>query len=278
MKRRRARSYLLGFSAALVGTLLVGIQSVRSAPILEYRFPDSWDGVATTVTDVSGAGNNGTLAGTPALSANVPPGAPAGSQSADTSSGGFRTDNTALLTNDDIAAAGGFRFDTTFMWSGANNAFSVHKIIDYAGTEFLQLQDIDTVNGIATLRFGFNDDPAVGANLVTTINANQWYDVSGIFDTQGNSVAGDGSLAGQATLIVNGSTFVDNVSKSNFGDGLNRPIGIGTFSASGSGIIELEGNIFSASVELIPEPASAAMWLVAGVGTLVLRWRRGRIG
>jgi hypothetical protein len=247
--------------------------NVEAAPVFEYRFPASWDGAAPIVTDLSGAGNHAVPTGAPVLSNNVPPNAPQGSQSANTLGGGFRTQNSLLLSNAAIAAAGGFRYDATFFWDGTRGSSPVQKIIDYAGTEFLQLQILPRGDGI--LRFGFNDDANVGLNLITPINAGQWYNVSGIFDTQGNSVAPDGSLSGQATLIVNGQVFAEPVTKTNFGDSLNRRIGIGNFSNSPNQSLEFHGDIFSAAVNLgpIPEPSTAMLAGAAAIPAVLLRRR-----
>ncbi len=257
---------------------LLAIEPTHAGPIFSYQFPASWDGVSATITDLSSAGNNSAPTGAPVLSSNVPPGAPAGAMSINTVGGGFRTDNASLLTNAAIAAAGGYRFDTTFLWDGTNNSFSTLKILDYAGTEFLQLQGVDVGAGTATLRFGFNDDTAVGVNLQTTVSANQWYEVSGVFDAQGNAVAPDGSLSGQATLIVNGQSFTDSVVKTNFGDGLNRRIGVGNFPGSSGKLIEFHGDVYSASVQLIPEPATilSVAWCTA-VAVGFARRRRMRV-
>jgi hypothetical protein len=256
---------------------LGGPQFVEAGPVFLYEFPTSWNGSGTAITDLSPAGNHATTAGAPVLSPNIPPGAPNATQSINTDNGGLVTNNTSLLTNVLIAAAGGFRFDATIFWNGGPGfgPNQIQKIIDYAGTEFLQLQAVNVAAGTATLRFGFNDNTAVGPNLNTTINANQWYTVSGIFDTLGNAVASNGSLSGQATLIVNGNVFTDMVTKSNFGDSLNRRIGIGNFSNATSAFIQFRGDIYSASVQLVPEPATAMLlgWGMSISSIIALRRR-----
>ena len=258
----------LAVSGALF--LAAANQSI-AAPVFRYSLPQSWAGPpATVVEDLSPADNDGILAGTPALSATIPPGADPTTQSLDSHTGGIQTAATGLLNNAAIAAAGGFRYDVSFLWDGGAGSFPVQKIIDYAGTEFLQLENIDAGNGTAELRFGFNDEADLGPSAA--VSANQWYTVAAVFDTQGNTVAGDGSLAGLATLTVNGNSFSEAVSKSNFGDSLNRRIGVGVFSVGG-GIIELEGLVHDPAVSLIPEPATVWLLLIA---VAALLWRKNR--
>jgi hypothetical protein len=257
---------------------LIAASLVDAAPLFDYRFPDSWDGAAPIVTDLSGAENHAAPTGAPVLSLNVPPLTPPNLRSANTVGGGFRTINTALLSNAAVAAAGGYRFDTTFVWNGTV-AGSVQKIIDYAGTEFLQLQNFSPRGGAALLRFGFNDNTAIGPTLIAPVIANQWYRVTGIFNTDGNAVDIDGNLAGTATLIVNDiAVSSEPVVKTVFGDSLNRPTGIGNFSNAPSGVLQFRGDIFSASITLgapVPEPATAllAAAMSAGVASFFRRRR-----
>jgi hypothetical protein len=248
---------LLALAALSLGLLTAS--AAHAAPVFSYQFPASWNGTGTTITDQSPAGHNAVTTGAPVLTSNVPAGAPAGAQSLNSAGGGSRTTNTALLTNAVIAAAGGFRFDVSINWDGADNTFHSGKIIDYAGTEYLQIQAVDAGAGTATLRFGFNDDPTMGATLVTPIVPHTWYHVIGTFNTQGNAIAGDGSLSGVAKLDVNGVTIAENVTKTNAGDNLNRRIGVGNFSASSGKLIEFHGDIYNPSVSTIPEPATGLL-------------------
>src|SRR5262249_36589999 len=147
----------------------------------------------------SGAGNNGTTKSTPVLSASVPPGATPGTQSVTTSAGGILTNASSLMTNAAVAAAGGFRYNVSFNWDGTDSSSFTHteKIIDYAGTESLQLT---TSAGSAQLQMRFDD--SVNA-VSTTILPNTWYTVSVLFDSLGNPVVA-GNLAGTVTMVVNG--------------------------------------------------------------------------
>lgn len=241
--------------------------------VFKYEFPASWDGVGPTITDLGGAGNDATNSGA-VISANVPPGAPVGSQSINTSDGGIATQNTQLLNNNAIAAAGGFQMDVTFLWDGTNDdgsSVTIQKLIDYAGTEFLQIENLDLINGTADLRFGFNDE---AGGPTTQIVANTWYEVTGFFSSQNNSVAGDGSLSGFANMTVNGTSLPnESVTKTDFGDSLDRPIAVGSFSAVPS-VVELHGDIFAASVKFLPEPTSLFLALAALLAIMGIDRRR----
>jgi hypothetical protein len=139
---------------ALLAMTAFGAQAASS--VFEYNFPGSWNGTGTTVTDLSSAGNNGNINGTLALSSSVPPGALPGTQSIVTSAGGILTASSALLNNSLVAAAGGFKYTVSFMWDGTDSTSFGHteKIIDYAGTESLQLT---TTAGSAQLQMRFDD-------------------------------------------------------------------------------------------------------------------------
>ncbi|MEM8944402.1 MAG: PEP-CTERM sorting domain-containing protein [Planctomycetota bacterium] len=233
----------------------------QATSIFEYSWPAS--GLTPSIVDLSPAGNNATP-GNATTSAMIPPGAPIGTESLSTIDGGAVTQATDLLENAAIEAAGGFRFATQFLWDGTNDTGSpilIQKIIDYAGTESLQIEDINLTSGTATLRFLFND--AV-EGPTTTIVANQWYDVSAVFSPTAG-VQGDGSLPGVAILTVDGNSVSEPISKTTFGDSLNRPIGIGALSVAPN-IIELHGFIYNPSVTLIPEPASLGLALLGLAG------------
>ncbi len=265
MKVRVRYWQIVGGSCALACLLAFAIPGLQAAPILEYSFPASWNGSGSpgaTVTDLSSAGNNGTTTGTAVLSTNVPPGAPAGALSlaprgGTPAGGGIMTNSINLLENPTIAPAGGFVFKASFLWDGGAGSHAVQKIIDNEGTEALQLGNIDLANGTADLQFRLND--AVGPTM--QISANQWYDVLGIFDSQGNSVDGSGDLAGTAKLTVNGTTVSQDVVRLASGSGtLDRPIAVGVLALPAvPTIVNFSGYIYDPSVSLVPEPASIAM-------------------
>ncbi len=262
MKVRVRYWQIVGGSCALAWLLTSAIPGLQAAPIFEYSFPTSWNGTGTAVNDLSSAGNNGTATGTAVLSTNVPPGAPAGALSlaprgGTPAGGGIVTNSFNLLENPTIAPAGGFVFKTAFLWDGGAGSHTVQKIIDNEGTESLQLGNINLTNGTADLQFRLND--AVGPTM--QILANQWYDVLGIFDSQGNSIDGSGNLAGTAKLIVNGTTVSEPVVRLASGSGaLDRPMAVGVLGITAtSTIVNFSGYIYDPSVSLVPEPTSIAM-------------------
>jgi hypothetical protein len=226
---------------------------------------------------LSTAGNNGITNSTLALSANVPPGAAAGTQSITTNAGGIVTNAKQLLTNPIVAAAGGFRYDVSFLWDGTDSSGSnggVEKIIDYAGTESLQLT-VPAGAGSADLEMGTSLD--TGGLIIaasTTISPNTWYNVTMTFDTQGNPVVA-GDLTGLVSLYVNGSLVSSGMAtKGTQGDTLNRPIGVGELGSTFGHIVFLRGQIYNPSVSLgVPEPASLVLLSLVGVFGFALRKR-----
>lgn len=256
-------------------TLAIGCgfaaSNLIASPVFTYGFPASWSGTGTAVTDLSTAGNNGTTVGTLALSASVPPGAPSGTQSITTNSGAITTVGNLLMSNAAVGAAGGFRYDVWFNWDGTDNSSFGHteKIIDYAGTESLQLT---TSAGSAALQMRFDD--SVNA-VSTTISPNTWYHVQVEFDSLGNPIVG-GNLAGVVSMVVNGGApLTAAATKTAQGDGLNRPFGVGQLGANFGYLVGFKGQIYNPSVSLLPEPGSLALIGLAGI-VLALRRKTNR--
>ena len=261
MKRPLCRFNPLCVTLSLSLACTFWVQTLLAAPVFQYSFPASWNGTGTAVIDQSTALNDGHTNGTLALSASVPPAAAGGTQSITTSAGAVVTNATDLLDNSIVAAAGGFRYDVSFMWDGTDSSSFGHveKIIDYAGTESLQLT---TSAGSADLEMRFDD--SVNA-VSTTILPNTWYTVAMTFDSQGNPVVG-GNLAGVASLVVNGGApLTAAATKTAQGDTLNRPIGVGELGSPFGYLVGFHGQIYNPSVSLVPEPASLVLLGVAGI-------------
>ena len=233
MKTHILRTFSPISAVAAVFWLAASVADAQTSPVFEYDFPASWSGTGGTITDVSPAGNNGGYDGTLSLDAAVPPGAAAGTLSVDTSAGGILTNGDMLLSNSAVAAAGGFTMNVSFMWNGTDSSSFGHtqKLIDYAGTESLQLV---TTTGSASLQMAFADD---GGNesvpVSTTILPNTWYNAT--LDFGNTSLVGTSNqdVAGTASLFLDGS-LVSQASaiKGTSGDGLDRPIGVGQLGAT----------------------------------------------
>lgn len=263
--------------AAVFG--LAASADAGTSPLFTANFPASWNGTTNVVTDQSSADNTGFQSGTASFTtAAVPSGAAPGTGSmALGGAGGIKVTPTGLLNNTAVANAGGFTYDVNFLWNGTDSTSFGHtqKLIDYAGTESLQLI---TTSGSATLEMLFASDTGVETPAVmTTIQPNTWYNVELRFDTGGNSLV-DGDISGTAGLFVNGSWVASGAAtKGTYGDSLNRPIGIGEFGyGHTTSIIGLNGDIYDASISLgaVPEPSALALGALGGLGMMLLRRRK----
>jgi len=272
MKKHIIKAFTPISAVAAVFGLAASDAQARSTRLFEYDFPASWNGTGTAITDISPAGNNGFLDGTLALSAAVPPGAPGGTQSIDTSAGGILTSATGLLNNSTVFGSGGFIYNVSFMWNGTDSASFGHtqKLIDYAGTESLQLV---TTTGAAALQMAFTDDLGNSAPVVsTTVLPNTWYNVKLTFNATA-MVAGD--VAGTASMVVNGGAPITGAAtKGTYGDSLNRPIGVGQLGANFGYLVGFKGDIYDPSVSLVPEPSTLALGTLGGLGMMLLRRRK----
>ncbi len=274
MKKRSLKTFTpISAVAAVFGLAAAGAHA-DTVPLFQANFPASWNGTGTTVVDQSGAGNIGFQSGTASYTtAAVPPGAAAGTGSmALTGVGGIKVTPTGLLNNTAIANGGGFIYNIDFLWDGTDStSFShIQKLIDYAGTESLQLT---TTSGSAALQMTFNSDTGVESIPVsTTISPNTWYSVKFTFDSSGNSLV-NGDITGLASLFVNGSLVSSgSATKGTYGDSLNRPIGIGEFGyGHTTSIIGLHGDIYDASISLVPEPTMLSLGVLGGLSLLFRR-------
>lgn len=273
-------------AAASAFALAASAAHAQTSPLFDATFPASWSGTGTAVTDLSGAGNTGNQSGTATYSTTaVPPGAAAGTGSmALSGAGGIKvtgpTGQDSLLNNAAVTAAGGFTYNIDFLWNGTATP-STQKLIDYSGTESLQLTSL-TANTSATLGMAFDTGDTGTAPDVdvvsTSILPNTWYNVTLTFNTQGNTEGATGDISGLASLYVNGSLISSvETTKGTYGDSLGRPIGIGEFGYGvTTSILGLDGDIYSASVDLgvapVPEPSSVSLALLGGLGMMGMMW------
>jgi hypothetical protein len=256
--------------------------SFEDTYLFSANFPASWNGTGTAVADHGGLAPAGFQSGTATYTTStVPPGATAGTGSMALSGvGGIKVTPTGYLNNGNIAYGGGFAFNIDFMWNGGfSSSFGgVQKLIDYAGTESLQL--VATSATSATLEMEFASDTGTESTAVSyTISPNTWYNTSMVFNTYGAPLVG-GDISGTANLYINGALqSYGAATKGTYGDGLNRPIGIGEFGyGHTTSIIGLDGDIYSASIEVVPEPSSLALGALGGLGLLGMRWKFRRAG
>jgi fibronectin type 3 domain-containing protein len=202
-------------------TLSVQMQGVYTNAC-KYSFPASYDGTGTTVTDIGGLGNDATLLSNANayVAGEYPSGGSGGSFNAGLPND-FYTDAPIILNNNMIALYGGFSYDVWIKWNG--EACPNGKIIDYAGTDFISLND-------GELKFGMVNNPGYTGTEISTNGLVQdvWYHVVAIFNTQGNSIDSEGGIAGLMQLFVDDELVArKNWGKGTFGDDLNRSIGFG---------------------------------------------------
>jgi hypothetical protein len=277
MKKHIRKTFTPISAVAAVFGLAAASAHAQTSPVFEYNFPASWNGTGTTITDVSAGGNNGHFDGTLSLDAVTPPGAPGGTQSLNTTAGGVLTTASSLLNNTIVAASGGFTYNVQFNWNGTDSTSFGHteKLIDYAGTESLQLI---TTSGQASLQMVFADN--LGNETIaasTTVLPNTWYNVQFTFNTGGNLVDGNGDIGGTAALYVNGSLASwSHALKGTYGDTLNRPIGVGQLGANFGYLVGFKGDMYDPSVQLgvVPEPSTFALGALGGLGMMFFRRRK----
>jgi hypothetical protein len=202
--------------------------------------------------------------------------------SINTSAGGIYTDADLLLSNSAVAAAGGFTMNVWFNWNGTNSTSFGHtqKLIDYAGTESLQLV---TSAGMASLQMAFADDSgAESVPVSTTIVPNTWYQATLTFGNTTLSGTSNQDVSGTANLYLDGSLVSSgSATKGTSGDGLDRPIGVGQLALPGLYLVGFKGDIYDPSVDLgvVPVPEPSTITLVAalgGLGMTFLRCRKSR--
>ena len=263
-------------------------QAFESSTLFSANFPASWNGTGTAVADQGGLAPAGFQSGTATYTTStVPPGATAGTGSMGLSAvGGIKVTPNGALLNQNIANGGGFAFNIDFMWNGGfSSSFGgVQKLIDYTGTESLQIVANNATS--ATLEMAFANNAGAETDLLQyTISANTWYNTSMVFNTYGAALNSNGSITGTANLYVNGAqiyAYGESATKGTYGDSLasgsqDRPIGIGEFGyGHTTSIIGLDGDIYSASIDAVPEPSTFALSLLGGFGVMGMMWKNRR--
>jgi hypothetical protein len=276
MKKPNIKTFIPISAVAAVFGLAASVAQARTTPVFQYDFPASWNGTGTTITDLGAGTHNGFSDGTLSLAAAIPAGEPGGAQSLNTTVGGILTSANSLLANSTVFSAGGFTYNVSFMWNGTDKSGNGHtqKLIDYAGTESLQLV---TTSGSALLQMAFSNDAGVSAPVIsTTVLPNTWYNVMLSFDA--TSMVGS-DVAGLAFMEINGGTPIQAAAtKGIYGDSLIRPIGIGQLGANFGYLVGFTGDIYNPSVSLgasiVPEPSTLALGALGTLGMMLLHRRK----
>ncbi|MBK1856281.1 hypothetical protein JO972_15025 [Verrucomicrobiaceae bacterium 5K15] len=209
--------------AVLSSGLLLAMVLSASAQLLHYRVSDT-DDISTSVPNIGSLGD-GTNSGTGAvtLSADVPTlGIPAGAGNRSMSfpgNAGVLAPGSQQLLNSQIRLHGGFTYEAWVKYTGNGN---INSIIDYAGTE--KLRRLASSSGYSMLTNASPVTPFV------TAPTNEWHYIAVVFhNIQPETTAGE--ITGDYTFYVDGIvplSTVQNVTITDFGDGLNRSIGVGT--------------------------------------------------
>lgn len=231
---------------ALLAAASIAPLSGDSTTLIHYRV-SSADNVSSSVPNLGNQGpgdNTGT--GVVTLSSDIPTnGVPPGLGDRSLSfpgDAGVKSPGTRQLLNSEILSNGGFAYETWFKFTGGTG---LNSIIDYAGTEKIYRPDPGTSASIQTNNSIFD---SIGAAAV-----GDWHYVAVVFH---NVTSSDGGLTvtGDYTYYFDGTAPVEEVTGitiSDFGDSLNRSIGVGMHPAGFSGDF-FNGLIFEPRVTLGP--------------------------
>ncbi|MFT5408579.1 MAG: hypothetical protein ACI9NC_001288 [Verrucomicrobiales bacterium] len=215
----------LAMASALAIFLVASDSSLAATTVLHFSVSDTDEAtvVAGTVAGTDGSPDGTVASGILELSADVPiEGVPAGSGNrslAFTNSQVITIPGTQQLSHANAIAAGGFTFETWFKWDGGG---TLNAMIDYAGTEKFRIQ---TATGALDINF----DQGSGLQVLAMPTANEWHYIAAVFEHDGEPVDADLKIYGTLTWYFDSNEPVStvNVTKDDFGDSLNRTIGVG---------------------------------------------------
>lgn len=115
---------------------------------------------------------------------------------------GIQTVNSRILSNDKVAAGGGFTLETWLQWSGEDDELGV---LIGSGETQLFVAGAGGVRGVApgnvALSFG---ERAAETYTVGEVTAGAWHHVAVVFDTGGAEPAANGSIAGTLRTFLDG--------------------------------------------------------------------------
>ena len=261
------------FSLTILLCFLIYSPRAHSQVVFHYQAFQGGGKDLPNVPDSGPGANDGTADETTKFNSSIAEvGVPmsAGNRSFDGKGlGGIVSGGTSELSNSAIADAGGFTMETWFNWNGAG---AINSLIDYAGTEKIVL---DTAQGAGNeVRMRINSDSALDS-VIGTVGADEWHYVAAVFDTQGNTVDA-GSITGIFRLYLDGSLTdtTDSLTISDFGDSLNRTIGVGKHPLNFEGD-RFDGLIFEPRVSLgalsqsellfVPEPGGFVLMVLGAL-------------
>ena len=215
---------VLLLAAALFLGLFPGVRLAAATTV--FRYSVFSDGPFPAIPDSGAAGNDGTANANLCFSSDLPAGRfpmDSGDVAFDTGTklGGAVTNATLLLGNPAITAAGGFTMECWFRWNGGG---TVNSIIDYAGTEKIVLDTRGATPGL--VEFELNNALRFPIGVATP---GEWHYVAVVFDTAGAALNPDGTMPGTINFYFDDVHLTSEAAatKSTFGDGLDRAIGVG---------------------------------------------------
>jgi hypothetical protein len=269
-------------STILLVASLGGVSSLSATTLLHYRVNSTDAGTVAggTVPGVDGSADGTVAFGAVGLSDNVPSLLPTGGGDRSLvfdGASGINLPGSQQLLNSTLESEGGFTMETWFSYAGGGN---INSIIDYAGTEKLVREAAGTGaayrNNSAPPLYGLGD---------TT--GDEWHYVAIVFQPT-STVDGAGGITGDFTFYFDSTTPIGTetgVTISNFGDSLNRTIGVGTHPVGFGGDF-FNGLIYEPRVStgaldaselliasVIPEPGTTSLVLCGFVFGLARRRR-----
>lgn len=273
---------------ALAVVLVVGAAPLcaDNIPLFVYQFPASCNdlGPGGVIVNDLGASNHDSTSGwfsDEGLSTDVPTGMTG--KSVDflglSDSRVIYTADKRLLNTPDVAAHGGFVYDVWFKPTAETLNGARHKLIDYDGTEALEVHENKLLFRTSDSAYKIYSD---------TLTADTWYHATAVFDTQGNpAVADPGSpgfqkVSGQLSLYLNGS-LLDTLAgvKSGLGDSEDPVMTVGRYAPSYphpeycnyAGLIYNPQVWLGTQVGAVPEPSTAILSTFGIAGLLCYAWR-----
>jgi hypothetical protein len=272
-----------------IALVLAYPDAASGEPIVWYRYGTS--GVATTLTDVSGNGNNGIATGSTFSTsrppnANLIPGVPlsAGALSINGNAGSGGLSNASnIVTLPMIQASGGITFETWLFRNALNNNTSgVQDLLETEEVGLLIERNTDLVS--------WTNGQDARILTSTPVSIGEWHHIAGVFDSGANSIMG-GSLQGSIRFYLDGSLILTAPTRiGSILDSDSRPVGIGRHPLQAITSETFNGMLFESRISLgaltpdelllpaqaqsVPEPGSLVLLSLGSLA--VVGWMRLR--